>query len=94
MSFSQHTKDRINGWGSVLRFVTPILLTIVLYILSGIKTEIKDNKTDTCNRFDKIDLQFDKVNLQFTNHLEHHRVFEVVLAERLTTIETTTRKWQ
>ena len=85
--FSQRTKDRINGWGSVLRFVTPILLTIVLYILSGIKGEIRDNKIYSENRFDKIDLQF-------SNHLEHHRKFEIVLAERLTSMETYNRKWR
>jgi len=92
--FSQKTKDKINGWGSIMRFITPILITIMLFILSSIKTEIKDNKIDTCNRFDKIDLQFEKVNVQFSNHLEHHRVFEIVLAERLSSIETVTRKWR
>lgn len=92
--FSQRTKDKINGWGSVLRFITPILVTIMLFILSGIKSDIKDIKIDTCQRFEKVDLQFEKVNLQFTNHLEHHRKFEIVLAERLTSIETYNRKWR
>ena len=78
--FSQHTKDKINGWGSVFRFITPILVTITIFILSGIKTEIKDVKTDTNKRLDKIDCDF-------ATHFEHHRVFEVTLAERLATLE-------
>jgi hypothetical protein len=92
--FTQKTKDKINGWGSVFRFVTPILVTIMLFILSSIKSDIKDIKVDTSQRFEKVDLQFEKVNLQFSNHLEHHRKFEVILAERLTSIETYNRKWR
>jgi hypothetical protein len=92
--FSQRTKDKINGWGSVFRFVTPVLVTIMLFILSSIKSDIKDIKVDTSQRFEKVDLQFEKVNLQFSNHLEHHRKFEVILAERLTSIETYNRKWR
>lgn len=80
MSFSQKTKDNINGWGSVFRFVTPVLLTITLFILGGIKTEIKDVKIDTCKRLDNI-------VLQFTNHLEHHRILEVSLAEKFATLQ-------
>ena len=39
--FKQTTKDTINGWGQVLRFITPILVTITIYILTGMKTDIK-----------------------------------------------------
>lgn len=81
MSFSQKTKDNINGWGSVLRFITPVLLTVTLFILSGIKAEIKDVKIDTCKRLDSI-------VLQFTNHLEHHRILEVSLAEKFAILQT------
>jgi hypothetical protein len=84
MSFSQSTKDKINGWGSVLSFITPVLLTITLFILTGIKGEIRDVKLEAGKRFDKIDLQF-------SNHLEHHRIFEIAFCERLTAIETKTR---
>ncbi len=83
--FSQRTKDKINGWGSVFRFITPILLTIALFIISGIKTEIKDVKTDTCKRLDSI-------VLQFTNHLEHHRVLEVGLAEKFAMLQVQLEK--
>lgn len=85
MSFSQQTKDKINGWGAIFRFVTPILVTIALFILTGIKSEIKDFKTETDKRFNKIDLQF-------SNHLEHHRIFEIAFCERLTKIETIARR--
>ena len=82
--FKQSTKDKINGWGSAFRFITPILLTVALFILTGIKEEIKEVKCDTTKRFDKVDLQF-------SNHLEHHRQYEVILAERMTRIETKIR---
>ena len=94
MSFSQKTKDRINGWGSVFRFITPLLLSLILFILSDVRSQIRDVKLEAKEGFKIVDMQFDKVNLQFSNHLEHHRQFEIVLAERLTTIETTIRNWR
>jgi hypothetical protein len=84
MSFSQNTKDTINGWGSVLRFITPILITIAIFILTGIKDEIKFVKDETIKRFDKIDLQF-------SNHLGHHLSLETLLAERMASIEARIR---
>ena len=79
--FSQKTKDRINGWGSVLRFLTPILVTVGLWIMSGMKDEIKEIRqtarimaTETFN--------------YNNNHLMHHFDFENKIVERLSCIET------
>jgi hypothetical protein len=38
--FSQTIKDRINGWGSILRFITPILVTISIFIIGQINTKV------------------------------------------------------
>lgn len=62
--------NKINGYGSLFRFITPVLITIALFILSQILTDMKEMKS------------------LFTNHLEHHRVIEVSLGERLSSIET------
>jgi hypothetical protein len=88
MSFSQATKDKINGWGSVMRFITPILVTIMLFILSGIKTDIKDMEEYSYKRFEKIDLQFERIDTKFSTHLNHHLSLETLLSQRLSTIET------
>ena len=82
--FKQQTVDKINGWGTVLRFITPILVTIALFILTGLKEEIKEVKSDNKTNFAKIEVKFD-------NHLEHHRQFEIILGERLAAIETKIR---
>ena len=63
-------KDRVNGIGEKFRLITPILITIALFILSIILSEMKEMKS------------------LFANHLEHHRVIEVKLGERLSSIET------
>jgi len=46
---NSQTKDNLNGIGVVLRFITPILITLILYIISGIKEDIKDLKIDMKN---------------------------------------------
>ena len=81
MSFSQNTKDRINGWGTLLRFVTPVLLTIALWILGDMRNQIRDVR-DNAKEFAGQVLTYE------TNHMEHHRVFEISMCERMTAIET------
>ena len=85
--FRQKTKDAINGWGTVFRFITPILITIAIFILSGMKDDIKEVKSDNKINFAEIQAKFD-------NHLNHHRQFEVILGERMATIETKIRNWR
>lgn len=36
--------DKINGYGVILRFITPILISIIIFILSGIKCDIQELK--------------------------------------------------
>ena len=74
-------KDKINGYGAILRFITPVLITIMLFILGSLKGDIKDVKTDVRN-------ELKVVNVNFTNHLEHHKTLEVTLGERLKCLET------
>ena len=85
--FKQQTKDTINGYGSLFRFITPILITIAIFILAGMKEDIKEVKTDNKINFSEIQAKFD-------NHLTHHRNFEVILGERMATIETKIRNWK
>ena len=37
---SQMNTDKLNSWGVLFRFITPILVTIALFILSMIRTDI------------------------------------------------------
>ena len=47
--FKQSTKDSINGWGQVFRFITPVLITLVLFILTGIKQDVGELKSHFTN---------------------------------------------
>ncbi len=42
-------KDKINGYGAILRFITPILVTIALFILGAIKGDLGELKTHFTN---------------------------------------------
>jgi hypothetical protein len=81
MSFSQHTRETINGWGSVFRFITPVLVTISIFVLAGLKDEIKDVRTATKELAKE-------TQLYFTNHLSHHTKMEISFCERLVALET------
>jgi hypothetical protein len=84
MSFSQSTKDKINGWGSVLRFVLPVMITIMLWILGDMRNQIRDVR-DVTTLLAKETVTYN------TNHLAHHAAFEVGICERLATIESVLR---
>jgi hypothetical protein len=82
---SQKTKDSINGWGPILRFITPILLALVMFILNGLKDEIKDIR-ETVKDLTVSSLVYN------TNHLTHHASIERKICERLATIESLIKK--
>ena len=86
MSFSQHTKDTINGWGSVFRFITPVLVTIALFYLAGLQSQIKDMKCEV-KELTK------ETQLYHTNHLSHHTKMEISFSERLTALETELKRF-
>ena len=69
--------EKINGYGAILRFITPVLVTITLFILGSLKGDIRDVKTDV-----------KEIKVTMTNHLEHHKTLEVNLGERLKCLET------
>jgi hypothetical protein len=81
MSFSQHTRETINGWGSVFRFITPVLVTISIFVLAGLKDEIKDVR-NMAKELAK------ETAIYHTNHLSHHTKMEIAFCERLAIIET------
>jgi hypothetical protein len=66
--------ERVNGYGAILRFITPILIMALGYLMNmGI--------CDIRNKIEKMDRHF-------TNHLEHHQDLEVGYERRLTCMET------
>ena len=81
MSFSQHTKDTINGWGILLRFVTPVMLTILVVLINMLIADVKEVRIDT-------KVLAKETQVYFTNHLSHHAKMEKELCERLVVIET------
>lgn len=83
--FKQSTKDKLNGWGTVFRFITPVLITITLWILGDMRNQLRDVRNEAK------DLAITTV-VYNTNHLEHHRVFEINMCERIASIETILRK--
>mgnify|MGYP001482830184 CR=1 FL=1 len=79
--FRQTTKDAINGWGTVFRFITPILITISLWILGDMRNQLRDVQNEAKNLVTT-------TVVYNTNHLEHHRVFEINICERMSSIES------
>jgi hypothetical protein len=79
--FKHTTMAKINGWGTVMRFILPIMVTIMLWILGDMRNQMKDMR-DTATSLSKEIVTYN------TNHLEHHRAIETQLCERLARIET------
>jgi hypothetical protein len=85
MTFKQSTCDTINGWGTVFRFITPILITVGLWIMADTKNEIREIR-QTAKEVAIITTTYN------TQHLAHHSTFEVGVCERLSSIETILKK--
>ena len=78
--FTKETKNTINGWGMVFRFITPLMLTLALWILTGLRNDITDIRSDARNTKAMI-------VVYNTNHLRHHAEFEIELCERVASME-------
>jgi hypothetical protein len=70
-------REKVDGFGYLFRFITPILITVLSTL---ILTNITSLKTDFKERLDKMDVYF-------VNHLAHHQAFEIGLENRLTKLE-------
>jgi hypothetical protein len=79
--FSPRLKNSINGWGTVFRFITPLMLTVGLWILSDMKNEIREVR-QTAKEVAVASITYN------TNHLSHHSLFEKEICERLAKMET------
>jgi hypothetical protein len=42
-------EKRVNGYGVLLRFITPILITVALFILGMIRSDLKELETHFTN---------------------------------------------
>ena len=82
---------KINGYGAILRFITPILITIVLFIIGMLRNDMILIKTEAKSNFDRLEavaqVNFDKIDVQLNNHLSHHQTFDKEVIERLTRVE-------
>ena len=63
---------KINGYGAILRFITPILIVLIGYLGRMAVDDVK--------------YQLKELNLHFTNHLSNHKHMELILETRLTRI--------
>ena len=79
--FSHSTKEKINGWGTVLRFVTPMLLSIALWLIGDMRNQIRDVSMET-------KALATTTGVYNTNHLAHHAETEIKICERLASLET------
>lgn len=73
--------DRVNGYGPVFRYITPALIAIVIFILTTMRNDIRDVKSEQT-------ILAKEVQVYFMNHLKHHADFEKAIENRLTAIET------
>lgn len=71
---NEKISERINGYGSLFRFITPILIVIVGYLMNMGICDLKST--------------ISKLDTHFTNHLEHHQDLEVGYERRLSILET------
>ncbi len=69
------TKSKIEGFGSLFRIITPILLTIIGTTIIGGQSELKK--------------EISGLKTHFVNHLMHHQDLEVGYERRITKIEET-----
>jgi len=90
------TVTKINGYGTMFRFITPVLITVGIFVISGLKNDIERGRSEATANFDKLEavaqINFDKLDHQMSNHLTHHMQFDKEIFERLTAIETKIKK--
>ena len=58
-----NTLNRINGYGSILRFITPILITIAIFILGMVREDLGEVKQHFRNHLSEhkiIEITLDK----------------------------------
>lgn len=72
---NQILTEKINGFGSLFRLITPILLTIIGTLIIGGQNELKK--------------EIEGLKTHFVNHLMHHQDLEVGYEKRITAIENT-----
>ena len=73
-------RDKINGYGAIMRFITPILITILLFILGAMREDMKQLKAET-------KYGFEKSETYFNNHLTYHQQFDKEIFGRLSKLE-------
>jgi len=66
-------KDKLNGFGSAFRLITPSLIAILGTLMLSGQNDIKNDVSG--------------LKTHFVNHLMHHQDLEVGYAERITKIE-------
>ena len=70
----EYFENKINGYGAILRFITPVLISALGYFL--------------ITGQDRIDRKLDYLDSHFTNHLAHHQELEIGYEKRLTELKT------
>jgi len=83
--FKQNTKDAINGWGAVLRFITPLMVSIGLWIMSDMKDEMREIR-QTAKEIIQVSIAYN------TEHLKNQVMFEKEICQRVASLETYMRK--
>ena len=66
--------DKINGYGAILRFITPVLIGALGFLI--------------IRCIGDIDKKITVMDLHFTNHVNHHQDLEIGYERRLSILET------
>ena len=45
--------EKINGYGAILRFITPVLITVMLFVLGMMREDIKELKVYFANHLSR-----------------------------------------
>ena len=84
--------DKVNGYGVYFRFILPVAIALLGWSLNANINTVKEDIVEIHQA--QIEVAKDllsyqaKMEVYNTNHLEHHRISEITIAERLACIET------
>ena len=89
---SNEIANKVNGYGVYFRFILPIAITLLGWSLNANINTVKEDILEIHQA--QIQVAKDLLSYQQktdtynTNHLEHHRLMEITISERLACIET------
>lgn len=84
--------DRVNGYGVLFRFITPLLALLMTVIGTLVLNDLSDIKSEQVKVREELQCSQKDIKTYNENHLWHHAQFELAIEKRLSRIETILEK--